>query len=128
MRRSMPRRNASAAARYCSRENNKVTLIGMPAKMASSIAGRPSFVPGILMNKFGCPARAYRSLAAARVLAVSYASNGETSKDTHPSTPSVRSWTGRNSAAARVMSSSASSKNSASPDLLLLSFSRIAVS
>ncbi len=33
MRRSMPRRNASAAATYCSRENSSVTLIGMPAKM-----------------------------------------------------------------------------------------------
>ena len=29
--------------------NSSVTLIGMPAKIASSIAGRPSGVPGILM-------------------------------------------------------------------------------
>ena len=34
-------------------------------------------------------ARANNSLAAARVLAVSYASNGETSSETHPSTPFV---------------------------------------
>src|SRR5437762_3212932 len=51
MRRSIPRKNASAAARYCSLENRRVTLIGMPAKIASSIAGRPSLVPGILMNR-----------------------------------------------------------------------------
>ena len=64
-------RNASAAARYCSRENRSVTLIGMPAKIASSMAGRPSLVPGILMNRLGRPARAYSSLAAREVLAVS---------------------------------------------------------
>jgi Transaldolase/Fructose-6-phosphate aldolase len=29
-----------------------VTLIGTPAKIDSSIAGRPSFVPGILINRF----------------------------------------------------------------------------
>ncbi len=69
------------------------------------------------MNRLGCPARACRSLAAAKVLPVSYASNGETSNDTHPSTPLVCSWIGRNSCAARVRSSIASSKNSASPDL-----------
>ena len=62
MRRSMPRRNASAAARYCSRENRSVTLIGTPAKIASSMAGRPSLVPGILMNRFGRPARAMQLL------------------------------------------------------------------
>jgi hypothetical protein len=28
-------------------------LIGTPAKIASSMAGRPSFVPGILMKRFG---------------------------------------------------------------------------
>ena len=53
MRRSMPRRNASAAARYCSRENSRVTLTGTPAKIASSMAGSPSWVPGILMNRLG---------------------------------------------------------------------------
>ncbi len=68
-----------------------MTLIGIPAKIASSIAGKPSLVPGILMNKLSRPARAYRSLAADNVLAVSYASNGDTSSDTHPSTLSVRS-------------------------------------
>ena len=53
IRRSMPRRNASAAARYCSRENKRVTLTGIPEKIASSIAGRPSFVPGILIKQIG---------------------------------------------------------------------------
>ena len=46
MRRSMPRMYASAAARYCSREKSSVTLTGTPAKIASSIAGRPSACPG----------------------------------------------------------------------------------
>ena len=30
-------------------------MTGTPAKIASSIAGRPSFVPGILMNRLGRP-------------------------------------------------------------------------
>ena len=68
-----------------------MTLIGMPAKIASSMAGRPSFVPGILMNRLGRPARACRLLAAASVLAVSWAKRGDTSNDTHPSTPSALS-------------------------------------
>ena len=49
MRRSTPLRNASAAATYCSRENRRVTLMGTPAKIDSSMAGSPSGVPGILM-------------------------------------------------------------------------------
>ena len=91
IRRSMPRRNASAAARYCSRENSSVTLIGTPAKIASSMAGKPSGVPGILMNRFGRSARANSSFAWASVLAVSCASSGDTSRDTQPSRPLVRS-------------------------------------
>jgi Flp pilus assembly protein TadD len=91
MRRSMPRRYASAAATYCSRENRSVTLTGTPAKIASSMAGKPSLVPGILMNRLGRPARAESSLAAAMVLTVLCASSGDTSSDTHPSTPFVRS-------------------------------------
>jgi hypothetical protein len=57
IRRSTPRRYASAAATYCSRENSSVTLTGTPAKIASSMAGRPSGVPGILMKRLGLPAR-----------------------------------------------------------------------
>ena len=90
MRRSMPRRYASEAATQCSQENSSVTLTGTPVKIASSMAGRPSLVPGILMNRLGRPARADSSLAAAIVPAVSRASNGDTSSDTHPSTPFVR--------------------------------------
>ncbi len=33
-----------------------MTFTGTPAKMASSMAGKPSGVPGILMNRFGLPA------------------------------------------------------------------------
>ena len=71
IRRSIPRKRASAAARYCSRENNSVTFTGIPAKVASSIAGTPSRVPGILMKRLGRAARACRSFAAASVVAVS---------------------------------------------------------
>ena len=90
-RRSMPRMYASAAATYCSREKSSVTLIGTPAKIDSSMAGRPSLVPGILMKRLGRSARAWSSLAAATVRDVSWASSGETSSDTQPSTPRVRS-------------------------------------
>jgi len=50
---------------------DSVTLIGMPAKIASSMAGRPSLVPGILMKRFGRAARLKRFFASRRVLAVS---------------------------------------------------------
>ena len=72
-------------------ENSSVTLTGTPAKIDSSIAGTPSGVPGILMNRLGrCAlARAARA-AASMVPAVSLASSGETSSDTQPSTPPVR--------------------------------------
>jgi len=43
----------------------------MPAKIASSIAGTPSFVPGILMKRFGRPPAACSSFAAATLFAVS---------------------------------------------------------
>ena len=56
-------------------------------------------------------------MASLTVLAVSYASSGDTSNDTQPSTPPVASWIGRKRSAAWVRSSSASSKNNASPDL-----------
>ena len=35
-------------------------MIGTPAKIASSMAGNPSLVPGILMNRFGRSARLWR--------------------------------------------------------------------
>ncbi len=100
--------------------------MGTPAKIASSIAGSPCSVPGILMKRFGRPARACRSFACASVVLVSYASSGETSSETQPSTPQVRWWIGRKRSAASVRSSSASSKKSLSPDLPSLSFLRMA--
>ena len=78
--------------------------------------------------RFRRDARACRSRAAASVLLVSWASVGETSSDTQPSTPCVRSQIGRNRSAAQVRSSSASSKNKPSPDLPSLAFARMAES
>lgn len=69
-------------------------MTGTPAKIAPSMAGNPSRVPGILIKRLGRHARACKSLAAASVLAVSWARSGETSKDTHPSTPFVFSQIG----------------------------------
>lgn len=66
-RRSTPRRYASAAARYWVAANSRVTLIGIPANVASSIAGRPSGVPGILMNTLGRSAWACSAVAWAMV-------------------------------------------------------------
>jgi hypothetical protein len=113
---------------YWSAENSRVTFTGTPEAMHSVIAGRPSAVPGILMNRLRRATRACSALAASMVAAVSYASSGDTASDTQPSTPSVRSWTGRKASAARRRSSIASSKkssSSASPDR---DFSRIASS
>src|SRR6185312_16390816 len=117
-----------AAARYCSRENKRVTLTGMPENIASSIAGRPSLVPGILIRRLGRAARANRSLAAESVLAVSCASVGDTSNDTHPSTPFVSSKMGRKRSAARVRSSRASSKKTSSLDSCFANFLTIVAS
>ena len=53
---------------FCLLENGhaargRPTLIGTPANIVSSMAGSPSFEPGILMNRFGRAARAKRSPA-----------------------------------------------------------------
>jgi hypothetical protein len=48
-----------------------VTLTGTPLKIASSIAGAPSFVPGILMKRLGRAAAAWREFAASTVFSVS---------------------------------------------------------
>jgi len=66
--------------------------------------------------------------AAATVLEVSYASVGETSSETQPSTLLVAEWIGRKRSAARVRSSRASSKKSSSPERPIAVFSRIAAS
>ena len=67
----------------------------MPAAIVSVMAGQPSFVPGILMNRLGSPTIRQRSAASFTVSAVSCAKPGETSIETRPSTPSVASKTGR---------------------------------
>ena len=113
-RRSTPRRYASAWAVYCSAENSRVTLTGMPRAMLSSIAPSPSGVPGILMKTFGRSTAACRRCAASLVASVSKAMRGETSSEAQPSTPSVRSQTGRSRSAAARMSSMAMSKNRSS--------------
>jgi hypothetical protein len=115
IRRSIPRRYASAAARYCSVEKSRVTLIGIPAKIDSSMAVSPASVPGILTNTLQS-ARAWRSAACSIVASASSAISGETSTETQPSTSSVRSFTGSNTFAARRRSVSASSKKSSSPE------------
>jgi hypothetical protein len=48
-----------------------VTFTGTPEKIVSSIAGSPSRVPGILMNKFGLSALACSAFAEATVPCVS---------------------------------------------------------
>jgi hypothetical protein len=82
--------------------------------MLSSIAGSPSGVPGILMKTFGRSTAACRRCAASEVAWVSNAIRGETSIEAQPSTPSVRSHTGRRKSAAARMSSIAMSKKRSS--------------
>jgi len=56
-------------------------LIGTPAKIASSMAGSPSWVPGILMKRLGGPhgvERLRRGESADRIVS----QQGETSSDT----------------------------------------------
>ena len=48
-----------------------MTFTGTPAKMASSIAGSPSSVPGILMKRLSRPACSCSVFAASTVLSVS---------------------------------------------------------
>jgi len=92
-----------------------VTFTGTPAKMASSMAGTPAAVPGIFTYKLDRSASLWMLRAASMVDFVSSANSGDTSIDTQPSTPPVRSNTGRNRSAARLRSSSAKSTNSPSP-------------
>ena len=53
----------------------------MPAKIDSSIAGRPASVPGILMKRLSRSALPWSSAACSIVAAVSSASSGETSSE-----------------------------------------------
>jgi hypothetical protein len=96
--------------------------------MAASMAGSPSGVPGILINRLGRAARECRYATAAMVLRVSWTRSGDTSRDAHPSTPFVFCQMGLNKSAALVMSSRASSKKRSSLDFRAFSFERIASS
>ncbi len=90
----------------------RVTLTLMPLAIVSVMAGRPSTVAGILMNRFGRSTSHHRWAASAAVASVSWASPGATSRETRPSRP-VRAATGasrsqasRTSAAVMVRSAS----------------------
>ena len=50
-------------------ESVVIEVTGTPEKIASSIAGRPSLVPGILMNRFGRSASAWTVMISAPALA-----------------------------------------------------------
>src|SRR5207237_9994223 len=104
------------------------TLRGDAGEVCLLEGGQAFLRAGILMKRLGRPARACRAFAAARVLAVSWARTGETSRDTHPSTPCVLCQIGRKRSAARVTSSIARSKKRSSPDRPSLAFFRIAAS
>jgi hypothetical protein len=62
-----------------------VTLTLMPAASTAVIAGSPSTVAGILMNRLGRSTSHHSALASATVRAVSCAIRGSTSMDTRPS-------------------------------------------
>jgi hypothetical protein len=59
----MPRMKASAMALYDSTENSSVTFTLIPAAIASSMAGTPASVPGILIIRFGRSTRSQYSRA-----------------------------------------------------------------
>ncbi len=89
--RSRPSSQALSTARYRSREKISVTLTLMPSASTVVIAGSPSTVAGILINRLGRSTVAQRARACSTVAAVSCASRGSTSRLTRPSTPSVAS-------------------------------------
>ena len=76
-------------------EKISVTLTLIPSEMACVIAGSPSRVAGILMNRFGRSTIHHSARASAMVFAVSLATLGSTSIDTRPSWPAVASYAGR---------------------------------
>ena len=125
--RCTPRTYASATSRWRSSEKISVTLTGMPAAIVSSIAGSPSFVAGILMNRFGRSTSACRRLASAIVASVSRARFGSTSSETQPSRafslpPS--SHLGRRMSQAPWMSWTASARKTSLGSVSVLSTSR----
>ena len=88
---SRPSMYASMTAPCRSREKISVTLTLIPSEVACVIAGSPSTVAGILMNRFGRSTAHQSARASAMVAAVFLASLGSTSIDTRPSWPSVAS-------------------------------------
>ena len=68
-----------------------MTLTLMPSAIAWVIAGSPSRVAGILMNRFGRSTAHQRKRASAMVFSVSLARRGSTSRETRPSSPPVAS-------------------------------------
>ncbi len=63
----------------------------MPAPMTSVMASRPSRVAGILIMTLGSAILSHSLWASSMVAWVSLAKSGETSMETRPSKPAVRS-------------------------------------
>ena len=89
----------------------------MPAAIASSIAGTPSSVPGILTIRLGRSTRSQKSRACATVFSVSCAKAGSTSSETKPSAPCASSQTGRSTSHASWTSRIAISSNISRADM-----------
>jgi hypothetical protein len=81
-----------------------VTFTLMPSASVAVIAGSPSRVAGILMNRLGRSTSQVSALASATVRAVWRAIRGSTSSETRPSSPPVLSYTGRSTSQAQRMS------------------------
>jgi len=88
-----------------------------PSAIDCSIAGTPAAVAGILTIKFGRLTVLHNRRASRIVACVSLASFGETSMDTKPSAPPVRSKTGASTSAAFLMSSIANASKISPADL-----------
>ena len=88
----------------------------MPSARHAVMAGIPSTVAGILMNRFGLFTSHRSALASAIVLRVSPASPGSTSSETRPSSPPVASKTGWNTSQAQRMSKVVMARDASSTD------------
>ena len=75
-----------------------------PSAIIVRIAGTPSAVAGIFTIRLRRWIVRQRSRAATTVPSVSWASAGATSTETNPSSPSLASYTGRNTSSAPRMS------------------------
>ncbi len=85
-----------------------------PRPIISRIAGRPGLVAGILTITLGRLQRSCSSWAMAIVRLVDLATAGDTSMETKPSAPRVRSNSGRKTSAAAWMSSTIRSQSMSS--------------